>query len=85
MMKPYQFRPGSKESGNAWSSIADDLNTVTEVIFYVSQKSVRDRFTGSDTMAYLKQHAEQELEICQQEIELKSMNWTYTNNSKNIT
>ena len=43
LMKPYTFKPGTKESGSAWSSVATDLNTVKDVLFTVNQKSVRDR------------------------------------------
>ena len=42
LIKPYQFKSGSKESGTAWTSIAKDLNKITEVKFNVSQKAVRD-------------------------------------------
>ena len=44
MIKPYQFKPGSKESDSAWSAVADDLNVIQEVLFFTNQKSVRDRF-----------------------------------------
>ena len=44
MMKPYQHRSGSNESGNVWTSVAQDLNNITEIFFNVSQKSVRDHF-----------------------------------------
>ena len=44
LLRPYQFKPGSKESGNAWSSIASDLGELQEVSFTVTQKSVRDRY-----------------------------------------
>ena len=43
LMKPYKYKPGTKESGAAWTSVAEDLNKVTEVSFNVSQKAVRDR------------------------------------------
>ena len=43
LIKPYQYKPGSKDSGNVWSSIADDLNKISEVPFDVNQKDVRDR------------------------------------------
>ena len=44
IMKPYNYKPSTKESGSAWTSVAEDLNKVTEeVIFNVSQKAVRDR------------------------------------------
>ena len=43
LLKPYTFKSGTKESGSAWSSVACNLNTVIEVTFNVSQKSVRDR------------------------------------------
>ena len=41
LIKPYQYNPESKESGNAWSSIAD--NKISEVQFDANQKSVRDQ------------------------------------------
>ena len=42
LMKPYNFKPGTKESGAAWTAVADDLNKITEIKFNVNQKSVRD-------------------------------------------
>ena len=42
LIKPHQDKPGSKESGNAWGSIAEDLNKISEVHFDVNQKDVRD-------------------------------------------
>jgi len=44
MIQPYKFKPGSKESGHAWSTISTDLNKVSEVKFCTTQKSVRDRY-----------------------------------------
>ncbi|KAL9961723.1 hypothetical protein ACROYT_G030723 [Oculina patagonica] len=43
-IKPYQFKSGSTHSGNAWTSIANDLCAVEEISFTVNQKSVRDRY-----------------------------------------
>ena len=43
-MKPYQFKAGSPQSGNAWKNIASDLCEVKEITFSVNQKSVRDRY-----------------------------------------
>lgn len=43
-MKPYQFKAGSPQSGNAWKNIASDLCEVKEITFNVNQKSVRDRY-----------------------------------------
>ena len=46
LIKPvynYQYKPGSRESGNAWSYIAEDLNKISKVHFDVNQKGVRDR------------------------------------------
>ena len=43
-IKPYQFKSGSTHSGNAWTSIANDLCTVEEISFTVNQKAVRDRY-----------------------------------------
>ena len=44
VVKPYQYKPGSKDSGAAWSTVAEDLNNIKEHNFVVTQKSVRDRF-----------------------------------------
>ena len=44
MVKPYQYKAGSKESGNTWTVIAENLNSTSEVSFNTSQKSVRDRY-----------------------------------------
>ena len=44
MVRPYQFKTGSKESGGAWSMISDDLNIIQELSFNTTQKSVRDRY-----------------------------------------
>ena len=45
-MKPYQYKPGTKESGNCWTSLSDDLNSIAleNLLFSTTQKSVRDRF-----------------------------------------
>ena len=45
-LKPYQFKPGTKESGNSWNLISENLNMITDIEnkFSTSQKSVRDRF-----------------------------------------
>lgn len=43
-IKPYQFKPGSAFSGNAWTSIANDLCAVEEISFTVNQKLLRDRY-----------------------------------------
>ena len=43
LIKPCQYKSGFKESGNAWSSIAEDLNKIAGVHFDVNQKGVRDR------------------------------------------
>ena len=40
LMKPYQYKPGYKQIGNAWTSVAEDLNKILEVRFDVNQKGV---------------------------------------------
>ena len=44
LVKPYQFKPGSKERGNYWTTIVEDLNNISEIDFNVTQKAVRDRY-----------------------------------------
>ena len=43
MIKRYQYILESKESGNAWSSIAEDLKKISEVHFDVNQIDFRDQ------------------------------------------
>ena len=44
LIQPHKYRSKSTERGNAWTSIASDLNAVQELRFTVTQKAVRDRF-----------------------------------------
>lgn len=43
VVQPHQYRPKSTERGNAWTSIANELNAIQEIRFSVTQKAVRDR------------------------------------------
>lgn len=43
VVQPYQHRPKSTERGNAWTSIANELNAIQEIRFSVTQKAGRDR------------------------------------------
>ena len=43
-IKPYQYKPGTKESGSSWNLVSEDLNSTQDLIFSTTQKSVRDRF-----------------------------------------
>lgn len=43
-MKPYQFKAGGPQSGNAWKNNVSDLCEVKEITFNVNQKSVQDRY-----------------------------------------
>ena len=42
--EPFKFKKGSVDKGKAWSTIADSLNSSLDLIFKVSQRSVRKRF-----------------------------------------
>ena len=44
LIKPHQFKSRSKESGASWKMVSEDLNTITELNFSTTQKSVRDRY-----------------------------------------
>lgn len=44
ILKLHQFKPSSKESSGVSSSIILELTSVTEAIFQVTQKSVKDQF-----------------------------------------
>ena len=44
MVEPYQHKPGSRESGSAWETIAQNLRKTQTLRFSVTQRLVRDRF-----------------------------------------
>lgn len=44
LVEPYNHKPSTRERGQAWDTIAGDLNCITEVVFNVSKRSVRDRY-----------------------------------------
>ena len=44
IIKPFQFKSGNKERGASWKMVSEDLNTITELSFSTTQKSVRDRY-----------------------------------------
>lgn len=43
-IEPYQFKPGTRESGTAWEQIASNLNSFEKPKFSVNKRSVRDRY-----------------------------------------
>ena len=45
VVEPFQFKQGSVKRGRAWTQIAEILSSVTDVVFRVNQRSVRDRLT----------------------------------------
>ena len=44
LVEPFNHKPSTRERGQAWDTIADDLNSITDVKFSVNKRSVRDRF-----------------------------------------
>ena len=42
--EPFTFKKGSVNKGKAWSTIADNLNCSLDLMFKVTQRSVRERF-----------------------------------------
>ena len=46
---PFQFTKGSPDRGEMWSKMARSLNSCTELKFNVKQRSVRERFTLSQS------------------------------------
>ena len=44
VVEPYQFKSGTRESGNAWGEIATNLTSVEKPKFSVNRRSVRDRY-----------------------------------------
>ena len=44
LVEPYAHKQGSRERGNAWDMISSELNSITEIQFNVTKRSVRDRY-----------------------------------------
>ena len=44
LFEPYQFKERTRERGNAWRAIADNLNAITTHQFRVDSRAVRERF-----------------------------------------
>ena len=44
LVQPYGYKQSTRERGNAWTRIAEVLNTIEEPKFYVTQRGVRERF-----------------------------------------
>ena len=44
VFRPFAFKFGSRERGQAWDKIAETLNTVQQVRFSVDQRGVRERY-----------------------------------------
>ena len=57
-VEPYTFKPKCKERGNAWTLIANTLNTLKDPMFNVNQRSVRDRYKVLETRFNEKEREE---------------------------
>ena len=44
LLEPFSHKPGSKERGQAWTQVADNLNMTANPKFKVTQRSVREKF-----------------------------------------
>ena len=58
VFRPFTFKFGSRERGQAWDKIADTLNTVQQVRFSVDQRGVRERYAKLEK-AYKKKMREE--------------------------
>ena len=45
VVEPYIYKPLSKERGNAWKQIGENLNQIQNPVFKVTSRAVRDRFS----------------------------------------
>ena len=43
--EPYTCKAGTREKGQCWDSVAENLNAVSTVRFQVDQRGVRDRYS----------------------------------------
>ena len=57
--EPYRFKKGSVDKGKAWSAIADRLNSSLDLLFRVSQRSVRERFALIQDKFIKKNHRDE--------------------------
>jgi hypothetical protein len=44
LFEPWQLRKGTPERGNVWKAIAESLNQITDPMYKVEDRSVRDRY-----------------------------------------
>ena len=44
LVEPFVHKQGSRERGNAWDVISTELNGITEILFNVTKRGVRDRY-----------------------------------------
>jgi len=58
VLRPFAFKFGSRERGQAWDKIAETLNTVQQVRFSVDQRGVRERYAKLEK-AYKKRMREE--------------------------
>ena len=42
--RPYRYKKGTKESGNAWVVVVNSLNSCKDLTFNVTVKSLRDHY-----------------------------------------
>ena len=52
LFEPFKFKPHTKERGNAWKMVGDNLNQLDSEQFKVDQRGVREKF------GILKRHLE---------------------------
>ena len=58
--EPYRFKAGTRDKGQAWETIANNLNgNNTECRFVVNQRGVRDRYTNLEKSFTRKMAAEE--------------------------
>lgn len=72
MSEPYKFKLRTPERGQAWESVAQQLNSIHQPIFRVTTRSVRDRFSLLSTKYAHKLRTEENasgIEVEQSELE----------------
>ena len=57
--KPFDYKFGSRERGQAWDKVAESLNLVQQIRFTVDQRGVRERYAKLER-AYKKRLREEE-------------------------
>ena len=59
MTEPYRYKTGTRERGQAWDKVAQELNLIEGICFVVDQRAVRERYAKLERNYKQKMAAEE--------------------------